>query len=290
MLLFAALRALVGGAAAAWAAAVYVLGTPVLTILGQALWQHTGAALGFSLALYGMYGVSERRWGSALAGAGLGIAVACRPVDVILAAGVFVALCVRDRRAALWAIVPGAVPLLLTALYQRAVFGSPFATGYGSEVSQFLPLSAASFFGVLVSPGRGLFLHAPILVLALVALLRRDLATRLLAAAFAAYVVVMAKWWCWDGAFSTGGRMLSDTLPLLGVGLGLWMEGARTWRLTRALSAASIAMFALMAYVYPPPLTKELVMGIPDGAWDVRTYPPIAYAKGLAVKSQDVVH
>jgi hypothetical protein len=261
-----------------------VLGTPVLTILGQALWQHTGAALGFSLALYGMYGTRESRTSGLLAGAGLGIAVACRPIDVILAAGVTAALCVRDRRAALWALAPGAVPLALTALYQNAIFGSPFATGYGSEVSQFVPLKAGPLFGLLFSPGRGLFLHAPILALALFALLRRDAATRLMAAAFAVYVVVLAKWWCWDGAFSTGGRMLSDAMPILGVGLGLWMEHARTWKLTRALAAASIAMFALMAYVYPPPLTKELVMSIPNGAWELRTYPPIAYALGFAAR------
>jgi len=52
--LFVAARALVGGAWAAAAMGLYVLGTPVLSVLGQALWQHTGAALRAAWARAGL--------------------------------------------------------------------------------------------------------------------------------------------------------------------------------------------------------------------------------------------
>ena len=106
-------------------------------------------------------------------GLGVGLAVACRPVDAVLAAGFVAALWLVRPRALGWMVVAAAVPVALLALYQWRVFGSPLATGYGAEAAYgwSAPLGRG-IPGLLLSPGRGLFVHAPILLLSVVALVR----------------------------------------------------------------------------------------------------------------------
>ena len=72
-------------------------------VLGQTLWLHTGAALGFSLALVVLTGKDAVPWRvGTLLGLGVGVALACRPVDVVLAAGFAVALWQVRPRALKW--------------------------------------------------------------------------------------------------------------------------------------------------------------------------------------------
>ena len=130
---YAASVRLVGPRAAAASTALYVLGTPVLSVLGQAPWLHTGATLGFSVALLSLVLPGLPAWAlGGLVGLGSGIAVACRPVDVVLAAGVAAALIQVRPRAAGWMVVAGTVPVALLALYHWRVVGSPLTTSYGA--------------------------------------------------------------------------------------------------------------------------------------------------------------
>jgi hypothetical protein len=62
VLIFAAAARLAEPRLAAAATALYVLGTPVLPVVGQALWLHTGAVLGFSLALLGLTRSEDPPW------------------------------------------------------------------------------------------------------------------------------------------------------------------------------------------------------------------------------------
>src|SRR3954470_19078210 len=127
-LLFVAQRRLAGTRTALIAAALTLFGSAALPILGQALWQHTGAALllAAGLAARGI-GTGPRR--SFLVGACAGVALSCRPADAPLALG----LLWLDRRLA--TAVGAAVPVLLTLLYQRLMFGGFLRTGYGLEAT-----------------------------------------------------------------------------------------------------------------------------------------------------------
>jgi hypothetical protein len=202
--LHAAAARLVGPVFAGVATALYVLGTPLLPVIGQALWLHTGAALGFSLALLALTRSGDPPWKvGTMVGLGIGLAVACRPVDVILAAGFVGALWVARPRALGWLAAAGALPVLLLALYQWRVFGSPLATGYGAEATWgwSTPLRVG-IPGLLLSPGRGLFEHAPILHFSAVALVRagRGVCPRWflpLGVSVVLLVGVMGHWYMW---------------------------------------------------------------------------------------------
>jgi hypothetical protein len=77
-LLFLAQRRVAGERAAAIGCALTLLATPALPILGQALWQHTGAALALAAGLAAL-GLPEGRRRGLLVGFCAGLAIACRP-------------------------------------------------------------------------------------------------------------------------------------------------------------------------------------------------------------------
>ncbi len=126
-LLFLAQRRVAGERAAAIGCALTLLAKPALPILGQALWQHTGAALALAAGLAAL-GLPEGRRRGLLVGFCAGLAIACRPPAPPLA----LALAFLERRR-LAAAAGGAVPVGLTLLYQKAVFGGWLSTGTASR-------------------------------------------------------------------------------------------------------------------------------------------------------------
>ena len=84
--------------------------------------------------------------------------------------------------------------------------------------------------GVLVSPGRGLFVYSPFLLLALAgmmaAIIRRDTFLVPVAAGIVLYILTVAIWNNWYGGKSFGTRMLSETLP---GGMLLAAQSMMTW-------------------------------------------------------------
>jgi hypothetical protein len=291
-LLFWTFEKLVGIPAAALAACVYVMGTPVLPILGQCLWQHTGACLGFSLALLGLLTLPESPRRSALVCFGGGLAVACRPPDVFLAVGLGLALLAEGRRyLTAWAV--GTVPLGVLGLCNWATLGSPWATGYGTEASRgWTAFWPEGFAGLLVSPKRGLLLLYPVLLLAVGALLGaqpqplRTRQYRLLMVGVLAHLALMAKWWAWSGAVAAAPRMQSDALPILGIGLALATRAALTSERARRwfMPAAALSMLCacLVTYVPAAEATKQWIWRTSGSTWNWRAYPPLAYALGRA--------
>jgi hypothetical protein len=290
MLLHAAATRLVGLRLAGAATALYVLGTPVLPVIGQALWQHTGAALGFSLALLGLTRSEDppRKLG-VMVGLGVGLAVACRPIDAVLAAGFVGAVWLVRRRALGWMAAAASLPVLLLALYQWRVFGSPLATGYGDVARNgwSAPL-VEGIPGLLLSPGRGLLLHAPILLLSVAALVRagRGSSPRWflpLGLSVVLFVCVMGHWYIWWGGSSPGNRMLSDGLPVLGLALACGLRDAWPRRSLRApIVAAAVLSVAtqtsLTFFVHSPYSDRVVRLGsdAQPRPWSPETHPLVA--------------
>lgn len=122
------------------------------------------------------------------------------------------------RRAALSIVLVGAGAAALAA-YNGIRFGSPTSTGYGTE--GFSSDLLAGLQGLLLTPGRSLFVYSPVLLLALagaVPLYRRHRPFAVAAlASIAGYVIAMAAWHSWDGGWTWGSRLLTPILLLLGV-------------------------------------------------------------------------
>jgi hypothetical protein len=168
-----------------------------------------------------------------LAGAALGVALLTRIANFIvvpLFGSILLASCRpgRSRGARRWIIhswrpalaftIPLVLGALVVAAYNLLRFGSPLQTGYHSLETFSNPL-LSGLVGLLFSPGKGLFLYSPILILAAVSFpsfLRRHRAEALLTAGIsAAYAFLYASWFAWHGGHSWGPRFLVPALPFL---------------------------------------------------------------------------
>lgn len=243
-----------------WATALagtvaFGLGSPMWSTASRALWQHGPMILfvlaAMALLLRGQDRPASVKW----AGAALAAAYLMRPAAAIPVL-VFTAFVAWRHRACL----PG-------YLACAAVVGLPWLAFNWLTMGWILPPyylvatggdgpAADGLAGVLVSPGRGLFVYAPVLLLApwgFVLAWTTERACRPLHLAFAACalggIAVVAQWPIWWGGHCYGPRLLSDVLPYFGFYAGYalhrmlhagWAPAASA----AALIAASLAMNA----------------------------------------------
>jgi len=176
------------------------------------------------------------------AGGALGLALLTRPASVIAwpsFAGLL--LYYHTRRTGQGAIhaVRSAFPrfalfpamaALFALGYNVARFGSPLETGY-TGVQRFSTPLLLGLAGLTVSPGRSLFLYAPVLLGVFVVLPRLWRKHRpellLVTAVFASYVLFYGRWFMWHGGVAWGPRTLIPTVPLLSLLLAPLVAGLR---------------------------------------------------------------
>lgn len=175
------------------------------------------------------------------------------------------------RAMVIW--VSGLLPgLALLVWYNLARFGTPIASGYASEGSLFTTPLLEGLYGLLLSPGKSVFLYAPALLLALpggLALWRRGTRATvvLVSGLFLSHLVLYARWGEWHGGGVWGPRFLLPVVaPLLVLAAGLGRGGAARWRLAAVtlLGLAGLAgnlggvLFNFSTYVVLAPLTERV--------------------------------
>jgi len=275
----------------------FALGTETWTISSQALWQHGTAEL---LLVVALLAVTRPPTAGGLLAAGLacGLMIANRPPDAVLAAALALYVpfwarpperpigspperplrtrpagrpsLARPLARSLLFFAAAAVPLALVAGYDLVSFGN-LSGGYGYVLT--VASSPGSFFrhpfwpglaGELFSPGKGLFVYTPFLLL-LPIWLRRSLQPphRLLAVFLAvgtaAQLAIYAKT-DWRGGWSYGPRYLTDMLPVLVWLLAPVVESLRgaSFAAFVAASAFSIYVQAVGSFFYPGAGSDEL--------------------------------
>ncbi|MCB9418594.1 MAG: hypothetical protein H6667_02230 [Ardenticatenaceae bacterium] len=222
------LNALLGAAAVALVfllvAQFYSWQTAVLTALffgiGSDWWYQSrgflseiGAGTFTILSLY--FATREK---STLSSAALGISLVFRPTN-LLALPIWLLSVWRKGHKTWWSGWPIALSLGTLAFYNYHRFGSIVTSGYEGET--FNSSLWEGLYGLLLSPGRSVFVYSPIFLLVLPGAVwwwrkdRRITAVCLLT--IFSYLVVMSLWHRWDGGWTWGSRLLTPTLPLWGV-------------------------------------------------------------------------
>jgi hypothetical protein len=209
--------------AAGWA-------TP-LAVYSKTLFPQVFEGLWIMLAL--LAAVRWRRAGGVrpvlLAGLACGLGLMTRPAFVFVTAAfaVYFALARpqswRQRIGSLALLgAPAAAGGAATALVNWLRWGSPFDFGYHNAKEAFSTSFLTGLYGLLASPGKGLFVYAPVLVLAVLFGRRLWRGGRaevvLLLAITAAYLGLYARWYDWTGGLAWGPRFL---VPLIAPWLAL---------------------------------------------------------------------
>lgn len=263
--------------------AAFALGTSTWVISSQALWQHGAAEMLLALGLLAIT-AAPTRLSLAVAGLASGLLVANRPPDAVFAAAIGLTAILAVGRRSWPFFAAAAAPVVLTLWYNLATFGTP-GGGYGTLRAAPLlsyPL-VEGVAGLLISPGRGLFVWSPFLLfLALRAKFRRDPGEPpVLAAGLAAgFLVLLVVYGLTDfrGGHCYGPRFLLDTLPAL-----VFLLVPVVARLERpgllALAAAAafgISIQVVGAFCYPNGMSD-----IDLDPW--RTFPPVVEARAGAI-------
>jgi hypothetical protein len=152
-----------------------------------------------------------------------------------------------DRWPRLAAFGIGLIPFAAGILWHNTLrFGDPFRFGYAGESFTTPPWQGIA--GLLISPGKSVFLYAPPLILSLnlwPRFRRVDPALgEFLALAWITALPFYGMWWAWDGGWSWGPRFLVPLIPLSCLPL-IMLPEKRPWRgITAALIVVGIALQA----------------------------------------------
>jgi len=268
------------------AALLFAFGTSVWST-SQSLWQHPAAVLFLALAVLALVRAEDEPAWAARAGLPLGLAVAARHAALPLVAVLAAATALRWPRRAPWLALWAAPPALGVLLYDALHFGSPFSHGFsGSLAERFSGAWGVGHLGLLVSPGRGLLVFTPLVLVAglgwareLARPLERPLALSL-GAAVLAHWLVMGAWAEWPGGWCWGPRLMTEALPLLFFYLPAGMERVGRWGLLAAL--ASILFQAVGAFSYDYRQERLLVRRGEDplsAVWSVEDGPLVFHLR-----------
>jgi hypothetical protein len=242
------------------------LAIAVAYAFGALAWHYSGIlftepviALCLVVAVLGI--VRHRRAGGmgslVMVGTAAGVAVLMRSDSVLTVAGP-IGLC------ALWVVVRTSAPLR-TRFLKLAAFGAPVAIAVGIDLAYDAlrfgqplggpysvdPLGFSTpllkgVFGLLLSPGVGLFVYTPVLLMSVLAFPRFvkqwKVEGALILALFAVRVAFFARYWSWDGGATWGPRFLVPMIPLLLVPLAFLPRDRRIEIATIALAAVGVAI------------------------------------------------
>lgn len=184
---------------------------------------------------------------------------------------------VRPRRIQFF--VHAVPPLIFVAIYQKICFGSFFRTSISTLDARFRSANAAfgvfegpsiqAFYGITVSPYRGLFYFAPVLIAAIGGFIlwfrsrqeRGPLAT--IAAISAIFFLVNVSFNGWEAGFGIGARYLVPLIPLWGIAmlrLRGWLRPffAVLAAISFAFNFAAVAVDPQPSGTIPRPLTQYI--------------------------------
>jgi hypothetical protein len=247
------------GVTRTWAA-----GLSLIYAFGTLAWHYSGVmfsepllALMLTLALFGLLRfkrTGDARW-MLLAGGACGMAVLARDDSLFLVVPPFLAyaavLSLRMRagwmtraRDAVAFLAPLALAGLLALGYHLVRFG--LGSGpYANDGIGFAEPLLSGLYGLLLSPGVGLLVYVPVLVMAFagfVPLLQRRRGPALVIAGLVLLrLLFFARWWDWAGGATWGPRYIVPLIPVLMVAVA-FVQGTWWRRLTIALGGIGIGI------------------------------------------------
>jgi len=218
VLLYLLARRSLGAPGSLLVALIFAFCTAAWSTATRALWQHGPSMLMLTLGLWIVILARDRPRLVQLAALPLAFSYVIRPTNAIAIVIMSAVVWLEHRRYflhyLLWAVVVAA-PLVW---FNWAVYHSALSPYYlASRIGHGGHFAEASL-GTLASPGRGLFVFSPILLLSVYGMwltCRRGVLDRALAAIVLLHWIALSSFPHWWGGHSFGPRLLSDVVPYL---------------------------------------------------------------------------
>lgn len=209
---------------AAGVALVFAFCTPAWSTASRSLWEHGPSMLFLSLALLLALRARDGLPGWTGLGVALGSSYAMRPTDAvpIVILGLWVLGWHRNRLPNLiaGAVPPLAILFIVDVVAYRQVLTPYYTQGAGFGFS---PTLGTALLGNLISPGRGLFIYVPLVILSGVGLWTLFKSGRVdpfwiaLGAIPIVHWVLISAFKHWWGGDSYGNRFFTDMMPFFTV-------------------------------------------------------------------------
>jgi tetratricopeptide (TPR) repeat protein len=235
-------------------ATVFAFGTPSWSIASRGLWQHTPSIMFMSATLLTLLRAEKSPRSIVWAGPLLACAYLVRPTNSVAVAVLTLFVLIRHPRKFVFYLLLSLPFVALFFLHNRVVCGmwlQPYyAPGRLGENPDFWSALAANW----VSPGRGILIFSPILLLCAVSVwlraARREftLLDGSLLVILAGHTLAVSSFPAWWAGYSFGPRFMSDVTPLLicllipvvqEIGRGPRLKRAALGALFTALAGAS---------------------------------------------------
>jgi hypothetical protein len=209
-----------------------------------------------------------------LSGLILGFAVWVRPT-MVLAAGVFALAILARNKPGRWksAVLSLLIPALSGLAYlawNKHLFGNAFDFGYpdfaelGKHLNTFQTPFYVGLTGLLVSPGKSVFLYCPLLVLALYGLRRLWTIDRGLALLCGGlpllYLLFYMRYTQWEGGYCPGPRYLLPSVIVGCLALAPLMQSGSS-ALRKAIFLLAIIGFGVQVVAYSTSFLEDEVGG-----------------------------
>ncbi|PYQ08988.1 MAG: hypothetical protein DMF83_05025 [Acidobacteria bacterium] len=268
-------------------AAALVLGTPVAAA-SQALWPQPVAVFLLCVALLFICRAEYDPVWAGRAGLPLGVAVAVNPIDAALVGVLALAIALRWPRRALSLLVLATAAVVVGLVARGMGFSSAPQGALAARFGFTEPVGPGAL-ALVVSPGKGLLVFAPVVLVAVAGAAfafrygERWLAGSLFLAVMA-HVLLAGCAREWPAGDAWGPRVLADAMPLLMLFLpeGLSRAGGLGW----ILVGISVVVQALGAFAYDDRWVRlEQNPAAPAHAelWDAAHSPVALYARRRVV-------
>lgn len=205
---------------------IFSLATINFPLISQSLWQH--GAVQFFIILSLIFYLKDRFFLTFLFG---GFAVLSRPTAliVLLILGIYILINKKlNLKVGVYAFLGFLIPVLFFLTYNYVYYESITNQGYASQMNNsWLGNFPESFFGIWLSPSKGLLFYSPIFIFTLIGLWKGYKNNQLVQISFwviLAHTLVLSKWKHWYGGYGFGYRMISDVIPFFIFPIGYLLQ------------------------------------------------------------------
>lgn len=202
---------------------VFAFCTSVYSVASRGLWSHGPTILILAIVLYMLLKAkennSEKKYLISYISIPLFFSFLIRPSNLITIIIVSIYVFIYYRKYFWKYILYGSAIFILFFIYNLNIYGSILPSYYGTERLNLDLTFLQAVFANLISPGRGIFIFSPVLLLAIAGIFYKlkndkDPFDKFLIAIIILHLLVVSSFSTWWAGLSYGPRFMSDMLPI----------------------------------------------------------------------------